>query len=252
VVPQGSACATDEQCPEPLTCHFGKCLAEEPPCVPIERGTGALTIPRLSSPITLDGDLADWPTCFITVDTTTAGLLRDLDGGGRYAPGRFSIAADAQRLYVAAEVAILPPLGDEPSPHVYLNNAISVYFDADGAFATARYDADAAQIVIDHANRNGGFAAGTGVIDIDDLASAAAVGPATFTIELSVSPATFNSEAFAPTIGFDIGLVGGNGITMSSELVWFQRCAEPACGCSNGDSAPYCDARQFGTATFDL
>jgi hypothetical protein len=37
---------------------------------------------------------------------------------------------------------------------------------------------------------------------------------------------------------------------MTSELVWFQACKPPDCGCTNGDAAPYCDARELGTATF--
>ncbi|MBX3159338.1 MAG: hypothetical protein KF773_25435 [Deltaproteobacteria bacterium] len=249
-VPDGAPCSVDDQCPAPLACHFGRCLAAAPPCVPIQTGPGTLVVPPLTSPITLDGDLADWPMCFVTVDASTAGLVRDLDGGGRFTPGRFSVATDGKRLYVAAEVATLPPLGDHLPPDVYLNNAISVYFDADGVSLTARYDPDAAQIVVDHANRSQAFASGTGLIPLSDFASAAVVNGSTFTIELSVTPATFNVPAFAPTIGFDIGLVGGNGVTMSSELVWFQRCTRPACGCTGTDSAPYCDARQFGSLTF--
>ena len=250
-IPEGSACSADEQCPQSLGCYFGKCLAAAPPCVPNETGPGALTAPRLTSPIALDGDLSDWPTCFVTVDTMTAGLIRDLDGSGRFAPGRFSVAADENRVYVAAEVSVLPPLGDHLPPDVYLNNAISVYFDADGVFLTARYDEDAAQIVVDHANRTQGFAIGRGLVDLPELASGTAVGASTFTIELSITPKTLGSSSFARTIGFDIGLVGGNGETMSSELVWFQRCGPPDCECTNGQSAPFCDARQFGALTID-
>ena len=43
---------------------------------------------------------------------------------------------------------------------------------------------------------------------------------------------------------------GGDGEVMTSELVWFQACAPPDCECVNGQSAPFCDSRQFGTATF--
>jgi len=64
-----------------------------------------------------------------------------------------------------------------------------------------------------------------------------------------VTPATFGRTAFAESIGFDIGLVGGNGDVMTSELVWFQACTRPQCGCTGTDSAPYCDARQFGRAS---
>lgn len=240
-------CASNGACPESLICAFGKCVTEVPPCVPIASGSGTLTVPRLDSSLVLDGDLSDWPTCFVTVDASSAGLVRDLGAGGMFASGRFSVAADADHLYVAAEVQGVPPLGDQPPPDVYLNNAISMYFDGDGRFTAAAYDADAAQIVVDHANRMQAFHGGS-TITVPDVASAAMTRNATFTIEMSVTPGTFGLAAFGNPIGFDIGLVAGDGSVMTSELVWFQACGPPACGCSNGDAAPYCDARELGTA----
>ena len=245
--PDGAPCTADKQCPAPLGCYFGKCSAAAPPCIPIATGSGSLTAPVLATPIRIDGDLSDWPTCFVTVDASTAGLVRDLGAGGQFTPGRFSVAADAGHLYVAAQVTSAPPLGDAPPPNVFLNNAISVYFDGDGQIAGAAYDADAAQIVVDHANREQAFRNATAVV-VPEVASAATSDATTFTIELSVAPATFGLPAFGPTVGFDIGLVGGNGTNMTSELVWFQRCTTPACGCPDGtDAAPYCDAREFGS-----
>jgi hypothetical protein len=245
--PVGAPCATNKACPEELVCAFGKCVAETPACIPIASSPGKLTAPRLDSPIVLDGDLSDWPTCFVTVDPSSAGLVRDLGAGGKFASGRFSVAADAGHLYVAAEVQIVPPLGDHPLPAVYLNNAISTYFDGDGQFATATYDPDAAQIVVDHANREQAFHSGS-TTSAPNVVSAAMTGTSTFTIEMSVAPTTFGLTAFANPIGFDIGLVGGDGSVMTSELVWFQACKPPACGCPSGtDAAPYCDAREFGT-----
>ena len=247
--PPGAPCASNRACPESLICAFGKCVTEVPPCIPIASGAGRLTVPRLDSSIVLDGDISDWPTCFVTVDPSSAGLVRDLGAGGKFASGRFSVAADPGHLYVAAEVQSVPPLGDQPPPAVYLNNAISVYFDGDGQFTTAAYDADAAQIVVDHANRMQAFHGGS-TITVPEVASAAQTGTSTFTIEMSVTPRTFGLAAFGNPIGFDIGLVGGDGVVMTSELVWYQACAPPACGCTNGDAAPYCDAREFGTADF--
>lgn len=260
-LPEGIPCG-DEACPAPLVCASGLCVSEAPTptppdadapntttCTPIEAGVGQLTIPRISTPITLDGDLTDWVTCFVTVDPTTAGLVRDLGAGGRFASGRFSLAADADHIYVAAEVQSVLPLGDQPLPAVYLNNAISTYFDADGDHARQQYDSDAAQIVVDHANRMQAFHTPGGVFSVPDVASASRVTATTFTIEMSVKPSTFGATAFGSSIGFDIGLVGGDGATMTSELVWFQACAPPTCGCTNGDAAPYCDPREFGRAT---
>jgi hypothetical protein len=67
---------------------------------------------------------------------------------------------------------------------------------------------------------------------------------------MAVVPASFGLTSFGSTIGFDIGLVGGDGSMMTSELVWYQACSQPACMCSGGNAAPYCDAREFGNATF--
>jgi hypothetical protein len=226
-------------------CRFGRCVADTP-CTSIASGSGSLVVPRLAQPITLDGDLSDWPTCFITLDTSTAGLVRDLGAGGHFPNGQFSVAADAGHVYVGAEVTIVPPLGDRAAPNVFLNNAISVYFDGDGQFSTASYDADAAQIVIDHANREQAFRSGA-TVTVPDISSAAVTGAATFSIEMSVTPATFGLAAFSGALGFDIGFVGGDGVTMTSELVWYQRCQAPQCGCGSGSAAPFCDAREFGT-----
>src|SRR5438045_6916621 len=116
--PEGVVCDGDQGCPAPMQCFFGKCAAEPPPCLPIATGNGQLTAPLLDHAIVLDGDLADWPTCFVDVDPTTAGLVRDLGTGGMYSSGRFSVAADAGHIYVAAEVHAIPPLGDQPAPGV--------------------------------------------------------------------------------------------------------------------------------------
>jgi len=250
--PEGVACSADKSCPNGLFCAFGKCVSEMPACLPIDAGMGKLTVPHLDHALALDGDLSDWPTCFITVDPSTAGLVRDLGAGGMFASGRFSIAADDDHLYVGAEVHSVPPLGDHAPPEVFLNNAISVYFDGDGVFTTAEYDADAAQIIVDHANRVGVYHnPGPPTTSVPELVTAATTGTSTFTIEMSVTAGSFGLTQFGSSIGFDIGLVGGDGSVMTSELVWYQACAPPACGCPSGsDAAPYCDTREFGTATF--
>ncbi len=214
-------------------------------CLPIVTAPGALAAPPLTMPIVVDGDLADWPTCFVTLDTNTA-IIRDLGAAGSFPTGRFSVAHDAARVYIAAEVMGVLPLGDEPPPAVFRNNSISIYLDADGVFTSSKYDPDAAQIVVDHANRMQAFRNGQ-LITVTDFTSAAAMTQATFRIEIALTPTTLSASAFARTIGFDIGFEGGNGTTQTSELVWFEKCSPPACGCNGPMSAPFCDARQFGT-----
>ena len=196
------------------------------------------------APISIDGDLSGWPTCFVTLDASTA-IVRDVAGLGDFSTGRFSVAHDATHLYIAAEVTGVPPLGDRAIPAIYQNDSISLYLDADGVFTTAAYDADALQLVIDHANRRQGFRSGQ--LTPVNVVTATRTTGSTFTIEVSVTAATLSAATFAPTIGFDIGFESGDGLAQTSELVWFERCGPPLCGCGNGETAPYCDARQFGT-----
>ena len=107
---------------------------------------------------------------------------------------------------------------------------------------------DAIQIVVDHANRSQGFHSGQSTPV--SLATATRTTGSTFTIEIAVEPSTLSAAAFASTIGFDIGFESGDGAMQTGELVWFESCGPPACGCTNNNqSAPYCDARQFGTLT---
>jgi hypothetical protein len=225
---------------------FGTCIPPQPACTPIATAPGQLTVPIVDNPPVVDGDLTDWTTCFITDDPSTAGLVRDLGADGMFASGQFSVTADAGHLYVGAYVHSVPPLGDALPPMVYLNNSVSVYVDGDGVSTTASYDDNAAQIVVDHANQQSAFRSGQ-VVTVPDVVSAAVTGSATFTIEMSITPATLGLTAFPSVVGFDIGLVGGDGTVMTSELVWYQACARPQCGCAGSDTAPYCDAREFGS-----
>ena len=232
-----------------MTCSRGVCVthpsddaSDATACTPIVAGPGALTAPV--APIVVDGDLSDWATCFITLDASTA-IVRDVAGLGDYSTGRFSVAHDATHVFIAAEVTGVPPLGDQPLPAIYQNDSISIYLDADGVFTAANYDADALQIVVDHANRSQGFHSGQ--VTPANLVTATHTTGTTFSIEIALQPSTLSAAAFASTIGFDIGFESGDGPMQTSELVWFEKCGPPTCGCSAGESAPYCDARQFGT-----
>jgi hypothetical protein len=248
-VQEGNPCTANHECPAPLTCTNNRCVSpggstDAAACTPIVVGPGALTAPRVAS-IMIDGDLSDWPTCFITLDPNTA-IIRDLVPLGDYSTGRFTVAHDATHVYIAAEVTGVAPLGEQPLPAIYQNDSISIYLDADGVFTTARYDPDAIQIVVDHADRSQGYRSGQ-LASAPNLVTAARTTGSTFAIEIALRPSTLSAAAFASTIGFDIGFESGDGAQQTSELVWFESCGPPTCGCTNGDSAPYCDARQLGT-----
>lgn len=256
-LPEGAPCADNGACPAPLLCSAGHCvrdLVHDAPgdgsdaqhaCTPIVAGVAALTAPTIHAPV-IDGDLADWPTCFVAIAAAT-NPTRDLGANGMFPSGRFSIARDASHVYVAAEVMGVPPLGDQPPPMVYFNNSISLYLDGAGHATTAMYGVHAAQIVIDHANQVQAFRNGTEVV-LANLVTAAKTSQATYTIEISIGPSTLGMFGFGSTLGFDIGFEGGDGTVQTSEVLWVETCGPPACGCANGVVAPYCDARELGIA----
>jgi hypothetical protein len=252
----GAPCtAVDHLCPEPLVCSAGLCqdhasmpdaALDAVACLPIADGDGILTAPEIATP-TLDGNLTDWPTCFITIAAGT-NPTRDLGANGMFPSGRFSIAHDATHIYVAAEVMGVAPLGDQPPPAIYQNNSVSFYLDGDGSFTTETYGADGDQIVIDHAGQVQAFRSGQ-LVTPPNISSAARAVDSMFTIEMAVQASTFGLVAFGPMIGFDIGLEGGDGTTQTSEVLWTESCGPPACGCATaGVAAPYCDEREFGVA----
>ena len=142
------------------------------------------------------------------------------------------------------------PLGAQPPPAIYLNNSISVYVAGDGPSSTAAYGPHGAQIVIDHANQVQAFRDGVKVV-LPDLVTAASTNGATYTIEFAFAPTTLGLTSFGSTLGFDIGFEGGDGTTQTSEVLWVETCGPPACTCTNSSAAdaPYCDARDFGTAS---
>ena len=256
----GEPCTSSDNCPTALTCHLGHCVAgstiETAPdaapdafhCTPIAGGAGEIHAPKAN--ITVDGSLDDWPTCFITLDTTTA-IVSDNGAHGMYPIGKFAVAHDDTHVYVGVEVQGVLPLGDETTlTKNYFNNGVSFYIDADGVFDNQAYDADAEQIIVDHANRMQAYHTTTPVM-ISNIATATH-DATTFTIEMSVEATTFGDAMFAPSIGFDIGLVGGDGTQQTSEVLWYKACSGSACTCSNGTtSEPYCDAREFGRATLE-
>ncbi len=257
----GAACSPEGACPSPLVCSRGTCVAHvtEPPdatgvtdardaagCTPVADGAGALSAPSFTP--TIDGDLTEWTPCFIGLDSTT-GVVIDYGAMNRFPSGRFSIAHDATHLYIAAEVQGVLPLGNHGLPTIYENNAISVYLDGDGSVTSSDYDDDAAQILVDHANRVQPYR-NTLPVSLSHLASAAQADQATFTIELALEPSAFGLASFGPTVRFDLGFEAGDGTEQDSEVYWYQRCELPTCGCSDGTtSAPYCDARELGTVT---
>lgn len=252
--PEGLPCASNGACPDPLVCTAGHCqrdfVADDAAvdafaCKPIAAGAGMLTAPKIASPV-LDGDLADWPSCFEKLDPAT-NPKRDLDGTMRFLSGRFSIAHDGAQLYIAAEVDGIAPLGAQVPPGVYQNNSISIYLDGDGTFATMQYDLDAMQFVVDHANRVQAFRRGA-TVTVPGVTTFAKTTGTRFTIEAAFESSAFGRIALSDTIGFDIGFEGGDGMEQYSETYWHQACSPPACECMNGQAAPYCDARMFGRA----
>ena len=225
-----------------------KIFTDAPACTAIQTSTGNLVAPKLASPATIDGDLSEWSSiCFVVLDDTTA-TVRNLAGETQFPHGRFAIAHDTGHVYFAAQVTGLAPLGAGPPPNVYVNDGIELYFDGDGNFTAMGYDADALQVVIDHGNQVQGFRNSMPVAtsNISSATTLAADG-VTYTMEVSVTPATFGVGTFGSTIGFDVAINDGNGTMQLSQLVWYLGCGSGACP-NTTCAGPYCDEREFGTA----
>lgn len=224
--------------------------APKPPsCLPIAGPTpGSIVVPRVATAPAVDGDLSDWPACFVELDAASAFLVRNF--GGPPPRGAFSLVHDGTSLYVAARIEGIAPLGDHGTPEVYRNDAFEVYLDADGKTESG-YGADALQLVVDHGGRLQAFRAGSPVAS-PGASSFARLAPdgVTSTVELAIAPSTLGVAAFATIFGFDVAFDNGDGSTQLSQVVWFQKCtAASGCACADGNDAPYCDSRQFGTAT---
>jgi hypothetical protein len=219
-----------------------------PPCTPIANGSGRLTAPSVETPPTIDGDISEWTTCFVTLDDANAALVIDPGNVNKFPTGRFALEHDAGHVYFAAQVTGIAPLGSATPPNIYKNNAIELYVTGKGPSMNIGYDADTLQIDIDHANREQGYSGGnamttTGVTSMTTLGS----DQVTYTIEASVVPGTFGLTAFGSSIGFDFAIDDGSGASQLSSLIWYEGCGAGNCPMTNCDQ-PYCDQREFGSA----
>ncbi len=219
-----------------------------PDCSPITAGVdGRLEVPNLPAP-TIDGNLADWTSCYLPLDEMTAGLVRKVDETATIPRGRFSVMHDGENLYLAAIVEGVLPLGNAMNNDIFRNDGVVLYVDADGQMQAPGYDADASQIIVDHAGRRHAYRQVASIGEPSISASVMTNG-ATYTVEIMVTPSTYGVTAFAETIGFDVGIDGGTGPAQENEILWHQRCnMDTGCQCPNGDDAPYCNAQQFGDA----
>lgn len=210
---------------------------------------GSLVAPKVATAPVVDGDLGDWESCFESLDRQSAQLTREIVGGSGYVSGEFSVVHDGTKVFVAARVKGIAPLGESAAPNFHQNDSIEVYFDGDGT-TEAGYGADAVQLVVDHAGRLQAWR-GDGVAFTASGARAAAklaADGSTFTIELEVDATTFGRTSLSNVLGFDIAFNNGSGSAQLSQIVWFQKCrASSGCGCANGGDAPFCDSRQFGS-----
>lgn len=105
-----------------------------------------ITAPRLSTPPTIDGDLRDWGTLNVLVNTIT---FRPENWQGTLdLSGIAALGWDANALYLALEVVdevfAEPPVGAQ----MFLGDSAEVLFDANwaGDFASAQLSADDCQI----------------------------------------------------------------------------------------------------------
>jgi hypothetical protein len=224
-------------------------VLDGPACTAIAIAAGQLRAPFVSTPPTIDGDLSDWTTCFVTLDKNNAALVLNAGGETTFPSGRFAIEHDDGHIYFAAQVTGIAPLGSAVPPLIYENNAIELYVAGNGMFTGSGYDTDTLQIDIDHADRVQSYSVGN-MATTTDLTSAAMLANdgVTYTIEASVEPATFGLASFGSAIGFDFAIDDGSGTSQLSSLIWYAGCGSGSCS-GTTCSQPYCDEREFGTTT---
>lgn len=105
-----------------------------------------ITAPRLSTPPTVDGDLRDWGTLNVLVNTIT--FRPENWQGALDLSGIAALSWDANALYLAVEVVdevfAAPPAGAQ----MFLGDSAEVLFDANwaGDFASTQLSADDCQI----------------------------------------------------------------------------------------------------------
>ncbi|HTR54415.1 MAG TPA: sugar-binding protein [Kofleriaceae bacterium] len=215
-------------------------------CTPIAGGSGAITVPRLTSAPAIDAsDFGDWVACFIDLSSANAALVRNEVGmPASYPSGRFSLEYVGTTLYVAAEVVGVPPLGSAAPPVIYENASVELYIDGDGLATAQSYDAHTQQIDVDHngalqAYSNSSADTLTGVTssvvtEADDV---------TFRMVVAVPASALGLAQFASPFGFDVDWSEGNGTSQLAEVYWAQTCSTCTCG------GAYCDARELGSAT---
>lgn len=223
--------------------------AEAGPCRSITTNSpGSLVAPKAASPLNVDGDLSDWDACFIPLDRTNAYSVRDIAGAGVYPSGEFSVMHDGAKIYVAVRLQKVGDPGSAEGDSLFMNDSAEIYFDADGMLAQT-YGADTTQIVVDHAGRRQGYRMSAAVGTPGSRAAARnGADGTTVTLELEVSPETFGQTSFAPSLGFDVAFNNGDGNAQLTQIIWFQQCRKSSgCGCADGNDAPYCDGRQFGS-----
>jgi hypothetical protein len=227
--------------------HTDASLDAKSACTPIGGSNGQLVAPLVTTAPTIDGDLSDWTTCFLTLDQTTAGQLESYTSGTpHYVSGTYSICHDSGHVYFAAEVAGIAPLGSEGVPDNWENNAVEVYFHGSGEGSAPGYDANALQIVVDHANREQAFANNNSATSTAVVSATATSGDA-YSVEMSIAPATLSIGSFGSNMGFDLAFDNGNGSAQLTQLFWFNACSATGDMCDGSScDQPFCDERDFG------
>lgn len=216
-----------------------------------------LTAHRAPGAIHLDGNLDDWKCVpFVTLTQAFAAYAKTPDGGSAPIAADFAVAWDGDYLYVAARVTDATIDGtNATSPE--LNDSIAIYLGGD-AFPTGDYSGLDHQYVVDHVNL---------AVDYQYLStpartpsppgflSATQTTDTGFAIEARIGATAVGRNTFAAgdSLGFDFGLVAGDGTTQRFVLLWADAdessCLCVRCCCLSATPLPACDTLRFGKLT---
>jgi hypothetical protein len=221
----------------------------EAECIPtMQAGDGGvLQIGAVPAPLTVDGDLRDWPSCGrVTLDRTTAAASR-LGTPAALPAASLTVRHDgAAALYVGVHVT--GTTDGNATSLVYLNDSVEIYVDGDGMFPASGYDSNTLQIVVDHLGHAEAYKVGVLQAFPAGVSAAAAHVAGGYVVEVRFAASALGQVSFSD-IGFDFALNKANGTAQQWQLIYAQSCTcATGCCCPNGDNAPFCEARQFAAA----
>ena len=220
--------------------------AAPPPPMP-----GVLHCPKVTTPPTLDGNLADWPTGGAGFPMANAAQV--VDETLAYEPSMaaaFRCLHDGEQVYFGIHVSDDKLVSN--STELYDDDAVHLYIDAAGD-ASGHFGSDDHEIVVRADGVYQDYAQGASVVS---LVGKVLPQPASssFTVEIALGKASLGAGTPLPSaIGFDLAISDDDGPVSFAYGLWYlsTRTACFDCCLSFGGKRAWCDTTTFGQLVLD-